>query len=112
MSGSVMEFRDWIGVVCGGRNKADQNSAYRAGNSLAKWGESDHNFLKGDKMCSLAVDIAPYSARLKDYVWDDLKMWASVVRAIYRAARELGVQIGWGGDFKTIVDKPHFYLVI
>lgn len=27
------------------------------------------------------------------------------------AAAELGIKIGWGGDWKTTKDRPHFELV-
>lgn len=56
-----------------------------------------------------AVDIAiitadgKYDAALKNY-----RVFADIVKKV---AKEKGIKIKWGGDWKTLVDGPHFELV-
>jgi len=53
-----------------------------------------------------AIDLYPYkdgSVQLNDVV--SLKTIASHIK---KKASELGVVITWGGDWKTIIDYPHF----
>ena len=52
-----------------------------------------------------AVDIYPLTMDRRKIDWskcDDL------ARLMKEVARELDVTIVWGGDWKSIVDKPHF----
>ena len=51
-----------------------------------------------------AVDIAPYPIS-----WDWSKYYA-IEDAMKRAAREVGVQVEWGGDWKSFKDGPHWQL--
>ena len=56
-----------------------------------------------------AVDIAiitadgKYDTALKNY-----RTFADIVKKV---AKEKGIKIKWGGDWKTLVDGPHFELV-
>jgi peptidoglycan L-alanyl-D-glutamate endopeptidase CwlK len=55
-----------------------------------------------------AVDLGA----LKDGVitWDK-ESYKTISVAMKQAAKELNVNIRWGGDFKTFFDGPHFELV-
>lgn len=54
-----------------------------------------------------AVDLAPLENGAID--WKNSKgQFDSVSKAMKQASRELGVEIEWGGDWKSFVDKPHF----
>lgn len=54
-----------------------------------------------------AVDLAPLENGAID--WGNSKgQFDSVAKAMKQAAKELGVKIEWGGDWKSFVDKPHF----
>lgn len=58
-----------------------------------------------------AVDLAPFFRGKIE--WDDngkLGLWPPIAAAMKRAADELGVDIEWGGDWTTTVDRPHFEL--
>jgi len=99
-----------FGVVCGGRGKQAQETAYLSGKSLAKWGESDHNFRLGNKLCSLAIDLGPYCHVSRDYVWNDEHAWKVLADHIISCGKRFGHKIEWGGNWKTIIDKPHFVL--
>lgn len=42
--------------------------------------------------------------------WSDWDRWNQMARAMKDAAIELGVEIEWGGDWKSFKDGPHFQL--
>lgn len=54
-----------------------------------------------------AVDIVVY----KDgkVTWD-LKYYKEIANIVKETAAEKGLKITWGGDWKTLVDGPHFQL--
>lgn len=87
-------------VLCGHRGKAEQDAAYNAGNSKLKFPQSKHN-----QMPSLAVDIAPYPID-----WNDLDRFKELGAIVKRIAREKGIDLSWGGDWKSFKDYPHFQL--
>lgn len=93
-------------VICGHRGEQSQNEAYASGHSKLQWPKSKHNSLP-----SMAVDIVPYPID-----WDDIDRFrdlASVIKVhwsqIPHAERE-GLELHWGGDWKTLKDFPHFEL--
>ena len=54
-----------------------------------------------------AVDLAPIENGVID--WNNKKgQFDSVAKAMKQAASELGVKIEWGGNWKKLIDKPHF----
>lgn len=94
---AVMDFT----VLCGWRGEEEQNELYRQGKSNAMFGQSKHNFLK-----SKAVDLAPYPID-----WDNKERFARLAGIIEAIAYKNDIKIKWGGDFKSIVDMPHFELM-
>lgn len=86
------------------RDRADQEAAYKAGNSHAHFGESAHNYVP-----SVALDVIPYPFKgwTGKAALADFRRLATVVK---QTAKELGIDITWGGDWKTIVDLPHYEL--
>lgn len=54
-----------------------------------------------------AVDLAPLVGGKVRWDWPLYTKLAEVVKA---AAKELGVPIEWGGDWRTFKDGPHFQL--
>lgn len=91
-------------VTCGHRNKADQEKAYKAGNSKVRFPNSAHN-----KLPSHAVDLVPYPVN-----WDDIgrfKELAAGFMAVAELMYDLGIissKFVWGGNWKTLKDYPHF----
>ena len=64
--------------------------------------------LKSRHLIGQAVDLAPVEAGTID--WNNSKgQFDAVAEAMKQAAKELGVKITWGGDWK-FVDKPHFQI--
>ena len=51
-----------------------------------------------------AVDIAPWPV---SWEWEEFH---PIAEAMKEAAEELGVDIVWGGDWKSFPDGPHFEL--
>lgn len=51
-----------------------------------------------------AVDLVPYPL---SWDWD---YFYPIADAMKQAARELGVDLEWGGDWKSFPDGPHFQL--
>ena len=95
-------------VLCGYRNKEDQNKAYIGGNSNAKYPKGRHN-----KKPSLAVDVMRYPIDWEDY--ERMTLFAGFVLGI---AKSMDIKLIWGndwdGDFDTrdtnLKDYPHFEL--
>lgn len=42
--------------------------------------------------------------------FNDTKSLDTIAAHILNKAKELGIEMKWGGNFKSIVDKPHFEL--
>jgi peptidoglycan LD-endopeptidase CwlK len=90
-----------IKVISGTRSYAEQNALFAQGRTKpgkivtnAKGGFSNHNF-------GIAFDIGVFEG--SQYQGESPK---------YKAIGALGVDLGldWGGNWKTIVDEPHFQL--
>ena len=90
-----------VTILCGHRNKADQDAAVARGNSRLKWPKSKHN-----KMPALAVDIAPYPIS-----WSKIERFDDMCKRVEKIAKRLGIKIRLGRDFKGLVDWPHIELV-
>ena len=96
-------------VIEGFRSPERQKELYDKGFSkidgISKKGK--HNYSP-----SLAIDIIPYKkghnpfdgSKESDIMFDNL------AKEFKQVAKELGINITWGGDWKSFVDKPHFQL--
>lgn len=90
-----------IKVLSGLRTYAEQDALYAQGRSApgkvvtnARGGHSNHNF-------GIAFDVGVFEGA--KYLGDSPKY-----KAVGVLAMELGLE--WGGNWKTIVDQPHFQL--
>ena len=98
-------------VICGHRNKEDQDKAYKEGKSKLKWPNGNHN-----KLPSRAIDVAPYINGAISWNFKQCYVFAGYV---LRVADELGIKIRWGGDFnmngdlndQSFKDLVHFELL-
>ncbi|HAI54843.1 MAG TPA: peptidoglycan with LysM domain protein, partial [Acinetobacter nosocomialis] len=91
------------------RTYAQQDALYAKGRTTpgsivtrARGGQSNHNF-------ALAVDVFP--------LWEDGKLHMDaksdakniqILRKVAPVGKSIGLE--WGGDWKSIVDNPHFQL--
>ncbi|RSN84443.1 M15 family peptidase [Acinetobacter baumannii] len=64
-----------------------------------------NNPLSSKHTTGKAVDLVPYPVD-----WNDLSKFKKVAVAMKQAAKELGVELDWGGDWKSSKDYPHFEL--
>ena len=89
------------------RGKIEQERAYRAKNSKARFGESAHNYSP-----AIAFDFVPYPL-----TWNEEK-FKPIAKAILAAAKKLNVPIRWGADWdmdgkwsdEKFLDWGHFEL--
>ena len=96
-------------VICGERNKQEQDIAFENGLSKQKWPNSKHNVLP----FSTAIDLAPYPIN-----WNDRNRFIFLAGCIMAIAHTMGIKMRWGGDWNSdgmfndsFVDMPHFELV-
>lgn len=70
---------------------------------LVKAGKS--KTLNSRHLTGHAVDVCPYPVD-----WNDLSKFKAISEAILAAAKELDVDVEWGGDWKKFYDGPHYEL--
>jgi peptidoglycan L-alanyl-D-glutamate endopeptidase CwlK len=87
-------------IVCGERNKADQDAAFAAGASKLRYPRSKHN-----RRPSEAVDVIPSPEG-----YTSKKAFAELAAVVKRIAKEQGLTVVWGGDWATFPDLPHWQL--
>lgn len=100
LANAVLEETDFA-VIKGHRGEKEQNAAFDNGFSQLFWPNSMHN-----KMPSLAMDIVPTPVD-----WKDIERFEALGEIVLRKAKELGIRVKWGKDFK-IVDYPHWELAL
>ncbi len=96
-------------ILCGHRTEEEQDKAFKDKVSRLKWPESKHNTKP-----SMAIDVAPYPLD-----WQDTKKFYEFGKLVIKKAKELGINIRWGGDWdmdgdykdQKFNDLPHFELV-
>ena len=96
-------------VLCGHRDKLEQDKAVLEGRSKVQYPNSKHNQLP-----SLAVDIAPYPID-----WNDVRRFYYLIGYIKGIANKLGIKIRVGADWngngeikdQNFHDLPHIELV-
>lgn len=96
-------------VICGHREKAEQDEAVRLGRSKTPWPTSKHNVYP-----SRAVDVAPYPLD-----WSDTRRFDHFAGVVRGVAAQLGIRVRWGGDWdgdfdladQSFNDLPHFEIV-
>lgn len=101
-------------VICGHRNRKDQEDAFKRGASKVHYGNSAHNAEEPGtgKPRACAIDVLPFP--FTDY--NDPKMrpkWQAIFEAFQTAAAKRGVKLRWGGgipDKSFNWDLPHIEL--
>lgn len=93
-------------VIDGIRTHAEQRNYVRRG--VSKTMNSYHLPWKGNGL-GHAADIVPMVNGVPKWP-NDYGAWKDIEQAMKRAARELGVTLQWGGDWKNRWDKPHWQI--
>ena len=86
----------------GYRLEAEQAKLFTAGLSKA-----DGRVNKSKHQIGRAVDVFAYVDGKASYNTEHLAM---VAAAMLQAASQLGIELKWGGHFKSFLDMPHFEL--
>lgn len=98
-------------VTCGYRGQVEQDEAFASGLTKCRYPTSKHNKESDGKPCSLAVDLYPAGIHSKNWNEpDEVIIWDNLMKAMFRAAFDVGIQLRWGGSFNGGWDKPHFEL--
>lgn len=87
-----------FGVIEGVRTLSKQRKLYDQGATTT---------MNSRHLTGHAVDLVAYIGR--DVRWD-WPLYDKIAAAMKRAAFEVGVNIEWGGDWKSFKDGPHFQL--
>lgn len=85
-------------VLEGIRTKARQKELLASGASTT---------MRSRHLTGHAVDIAPLANGKVSWHWPHYYQLAPAVK---QAAKELGIEIEWGGDWKSFKDGPHWQL--
>ena len=109
----VVKYYD-CSILCGFRNKNDQNDLYLKNLSKLQWPDSKHNMKP-----SLAVDVVPYFAEKPHVRWDDYRTFIHFGGFVRGVASQMRIGIKWGGDWdcdfdmkdQTFIDYPHFEII-
>ncbi len=73
--------------------------------ALVKSGAS--TTMKSRHLTGHAVDVAAFVG--KELRWD-WPLYGKIAEVVKAAAKEVGVPVEWGGDWKSFPDGPHFQL--
>ena len=107
-------------VIEGLRDSKAQAKAVSEGRSKTTFPKSRHNRSTSvndtyDYYVSDAVDLAPYPIKWPDVQKQTAKEYVKRMGAFYRLAGVIltiahseGIELRWGGDFKSFFDGPHF----
>lgn len=86
-------------VIEGKRNEARQRDLVASGKSQT---------MNSRHLTGHAVDCAPLVNR--EIPWKDWSKFKLVADAVLQAGKELGIDVEWGGNWKSFKDGPHFQL--
>lgn len=86
-------------VIEGKRNEARQRDLVASGKSQT---------MNSRHLTGHAVDCAPLVNR--EIPWKDWTKFRLVADAVLQAGKELGIDVEWGGNWKSFKDGPHFQL--
>lgn len=96
---NVLQRRD-ISITSGHRGEEEQNILFEQGYSMLMYPHSRHNSYP-----SQAVDIVPWPEK-----WDSDAAFDELAVIVKEEAEKLSIDIVWGGDWTSFVDKPHWEL--
>ena len=96
-------------VICGHRNKQEQNEAFEKKRTKVKYPNGRHN-----AMPSMAADVVPYPID-----WDDRERFHLFAGFVLGIAQSMEINIRWGGDWNknfevddnNFDDLPHFEII-
>ena len=103
MNAVMLEQKMDFSVLCGFRNKADQDGAVARGTSELCWPHGRHNHKP-----SLAVDVIAYP--ICNFDVDNTIRTKRLAKLVLRKAKQLQIPVYWGGYWSHLDDIYHFQL--
>jgi peptidoglycan L-alanyl-D-glutamate endopeptidase CwlK len=98
-----------ITIVSGMRTPEEQLELYKQGRTepgnIVTNLDGYNKKSKHNENPSLAVDVVPYPVD-----WNDIDRFIELSHTVKTLAHHLGIEIQWGGDWKTFKDYPHWQL--
>lgn len=91
-------------VIEGLRTRERQAELFKQGHTRTM---NSRHFINDKTGFGHAVDIVPLPVD-----WNNPKPFHLVANAMKEAAKELGVKITWGGDWRTFKDLPHYQIEV
>ena len=96
-------------IICGHRNKQEQNEAFEKKRTKVKYPNGRHNAKP-----SMAADVVPYPID-----WDDRERFHLFAGFVLGIAQSMEINIRWGGDWNknfevddnNFDDLPHFEII-
>lgn len=101
---NVIKYYD-CSILCGYRTRKEQQKVFDSHRSKVIWPFSKHN-----SSPSLAVDVMPYHKQKPHIRWEDTLEANVFAYGVFSIARELDIEIVWGGSWKKFKDLPHWEL--
>jgi peptidoglycan L-alanyl-D-glutamate endopeptidase CwlK len=102
----IIKLRDCV-IICGARTLEEQQKAFKGGFSkLDGINKKSKHQISKEQPLSFAVDVLPFPIK-----WDDRKGHEDFARAVKATAQHYKINLIWGGDFKSFVDRPHWELL-
>jgi len=102
-----------FGVICGVRTLKQQEDLYAQGRTkpgpIVTWTMNSKHLIQEGTGFGHAVDLGAFVAGELRWDWP---LYHKIADAMKSAAKELEVNITWGGEFKTKKDGPHFQIEI
>lgn len=90
-------------VICGYRNEHEQNRLYPEFTEL-RYPDSKHNTYPSN-----AVDVIPYVPGVDPY--KNHGFFLRLACIVFEEAMLMGIEVKWGGNWKSLVDMAHWELV-
>lgn len=101
----IIKEKDCI-VICGARTLEEQQKAFAEGFSkLDGLNKKSKHQVSKEKPLSTAIDSLPYPLD-----WNDIKGHTEFAQFVLAKATSLGIELEWGGSWKSFKDRPHFQL--
>lgn len=91
-----------VSILCTTRGRTDQEAAFNAGLSHAKFGESPHNY-----ETAFGEDVGVWCPLLRNVSYNDIEMFRALTDCYKAHAPYFGIEIVCGIDWHGLLDPGH-----